>query len=539
MSFMAQFLSRYGKSSFFLALFVILIILSSWDYPGFYSKWIYIGLPLTVINTLVLYAVIYFWLYPLFRIGKFSWKNWGLLGGVFILFCVTSYLSGIAAVSDEEYTASFRRIHSSMAMPYKEVSASMVRSELVSGSVVTALFFFGMAWLFVHWHRKKNLRKRFGQWWKRQSLNTSGVHMLYLSMGWIFWLFFTLSPVLFTGKRIAWETTLLMMVPSILFFYVNLKTSFDLLANSKILLALLVTLCWWGVLLLVKACWFLLITKGFGMPPILDGKDVYKTVTVAWQNNNVYFIMGKTIGTVVATSAFKELIILMASFIYGYDRTITRYRKQLAFIAETRQREQLQQKVMEKEVVDARLQSLKYQINPHFLFNSLNFLYSQSLPLSEELARATMLLSKMMRYGLQENNEEARVSLSWEVEHLQNFIDFNQLRFSNQLQIEFLTEGQVAIRRIMPLLLITFVENAFKYGELHQDENPLQIHLKVDSQQLTFFVRNKKRKGPKEDSTGIGLENIKRRLSLGYPDRHTLIITDEKDYYTTELTITL
>ncbi|HEV7382201.1 MAG TPA: histidine kinase, partial [Dyadobacter sp.] len=385
----------------------------------------------------------------------------------------------------------------------------------------------------------KNLRKRFSQWWKQQSRNTSGVHLLYLSMGWIFWLFFTLSPVLISGKTVVWETTLMMMVPSILFFYINLKTSFDLLANSKILLALLVTLCWWGILLFVKSCWFLLITKGLGMPPILDGKDVYKEVAKVGDKNNVYYVMGKAIGMIVASTAFKELIILMASFIYGYDRTVTRYRKQLAMVAETRQREQMRQKEMEKEVVDARLQSLKYQINPHFLFNSLNFLYSQSLPLSEDLARATMLLSKMMRYGLQENNEEAKVSLAGEVEHLQNFIEFNQLRFSNQLQIDFVTEGQVAIRRIMPLLLITFVENAFKYGELHQSDHPLQIHLTVDSQKLTFFVRNKKRKGPKEDSTGIGLENIKRRLALGYPGRHTLSISDEEDFYTTELTIEL
>lgn len=536
---MAQFLSRYGKTAFFLGVFTILIIISSWDYPGFYPKWIFVGLPLTVSTSLVLYAVIYFWLYPIFRIGKSGLRNWALLLGTLVLFGAGFYFAGRLSISDEEYKASFKRIHNSMQSTYVEATTERVQSELIGGTTVTTLYFFGISWLFVYWHRKKNLKKRFSKWWKQQSRNTSGVHILYLSMGWIFWLFFTLSPVLVSGKTVVWETTLLMMVPSILFFYINLKTSFDLLANSKIILALLVTLCWWGILLFVKACWFLLITKGLGMPPILDGKDVYKEVAKVGDKNNVYYIMGKAIGMIVASTAFKELIILMASFIYGYDRTVTRYRKQMAVIAETRQREQLKQKEMEKEVVDARLQSLKYQINPHFLFNSLNFLYSQSLPLSEDLARATMLLSKMMRYGLQENSEEAKVSLAGEVEHLQNFIEFNQLRFSNQLQIDFATEGQVAIRRIMPLLLITFVENAFKYGELHQAEHPLQIHLKVDSQKLIFFVRNKKRKGPKEDSTGIGLENIKRRLALGYPDRHKLTISDEEDFYTTELTVEL
>jgi hypothetical protein len=532
---MAQFFVRNGKSVFFLGVLTILTIVSAWDYPGYYSKWNTIGLPLTVLNMYLLYAAIYYVIYPSFKVGKSR-----ALAILYIvlsaLFCTAiGYILNRVLVSPEELLASHEGIRKSLGAaddPNVRVAGS---AELIGGSFVSFLMFFWISWVLVHWHRKKNLTKRFMKWWRKQSLTTSGVHIMYITMGWMFWMFFTLSPILFKGNPISWETTLMMMVPSIVFFYVNLRTSFNLLADKKIVLAVVVTLCWWGVLLLVKACWFLMITKGFGMPAILDGKNVF----AATDKQNTFYQMGNAIGTIMSNSAFKELTILMASFIYGYDRTVTSFRKKMTDIAQARQQEQLQQKVMEKEVVDARLQSLKYQINPHFLFNSLNFLYSQSLPLSEELARATMLLSKMMRYGLQENSEEAKVSLAGEVEHLQNFIEFNQLRFSNQLQVDFKVEGQISIRRIMPLLLITFVENAFKYGELHQSENPLQIHLSVDSQNLTFFVWNKKRSGPKEDSTGIGLENIRKRLALGYPEKHSLSIQDEEDFYAIRLTVVL
>jgi len=533
---MAQFFRRYGKSAFFIGLLTIITVLSAWDYPGYFSKWLSVGLPLSILNAYLLYAAVYFIIYPSCRVGKSWMRNTVYITACALLSIGFTCLISRVAISNEELLTIHRGIHKSLgtqADPNVQVGSV---TELIGGSIVTFFMFFGISWALVHWHRKKNLRIRFKKWRRHQSLSASGMQALYLLMGWLCWLFLTLSPLLISGKTIAWQTTILMLLPSMLFFYINLKTSFNLLANNQLLLALVVTLCWWGILLIFKALWFVFLTKGMGLPPILDGKNVYDAVTQK-SGENIAYVTGKTIGMVLTASAFKELIILLGSFIYGYDRRITQYRKQMSAIAEARQQEQLKQKVMEKEVVDARLQSLKYQINPHFLFNSLNFLYSQSLPLSDELARATMLLSKMMRYGLQENSEEAKVSLAGEVEHLQNFIEFNQLRFSNQLQIDFKTEGQIAIRRIMPLLLITFVENAFKYGELHQPENPLEIHLTVDSQKLTFFVKNKKRKGPKEDSTGIGLENIRKRLTLGYPERHSLVIKDNEDFYATELTV--
>jgi LytS/YehU family sensor histidine kinase len=188
--------------------------------------------------------------------------------------------------------------------------------------------------------------------------------------------------------------------------------------------------------------------------------------------------------------------------------------------------------------MEANLAFLRNQINPHFLFNSLNFLYAQVYPHSENAAKGILLLSETMRYALLEDNK-GKVMLAQEVKHLHNYIELNQLRFSNQLQVEFEVVGNIQFLMILPLVLITFVENCFKHGELADPVNPLVIHLVVKQNVLTFHTRNKKRLGPKERSTGIGLANIQKRLSIMYEGRYNLATKDEADFYTCDLTLEL
>jgi two-component system, LytTR family, sensor kinase len=195
-------------------------------------------------------------------------------------------------------------------------------------------------------------------------------------------------------------------------------------------------------------------------------------------------------------------------------------------------------RVTEKSLMEANLAFLKSQINPHFLFNALNFLYAQVYPHSENAAKGILLLSETMRYALHEDNN-GKVMLSQEIKHLHNYIAINQLRFNNQLQINFSIEGNTHYLLIIPLVLITFVENCFKHGELADPDYPLMIHLAVVQNQLTFQTRNKKRSGPKEKSTGIGLTNIHQRLELMYPGRYSLLTSDESNDYTCTLHITL
>lgn len=193
---------------------------------------------------------------------------------------------------------------------------------------------------------------------------------------------------------------------------------------------------------------------------------------------------------------------------------------------------------LEKEKSEADFNFLKAQINPHFLHNTLNFLYAKSLPHSNELSEGILTLSDMMRYALNQGNQkEGKAPLKDEVEHVNNMIRINQLRFDNQLNIQFTAEGSLEHKLIAPLVLITIIENAFKHGDLKNPDHPVEIKLKVNGNSLDFFCRNKKKTGPKQPSTGIGLENIRNRLELTYGEHQHFTVKDEPDFYTAGLTI--
>jgi two-component system, LytTR family, sensor kinase len=207
---------------------------------------------------------------------------------------------------------------------------------------------------------------------------------------------------------------------------------------------------------------------------------------------------------------------------------------------EKKQRKILEEQKMQLEVEksQANFNFLKAQINPHFLHNTLNFLYAKSLPYSPELSEGILTLSDIMRYALSEGNtRDGRALLKDEIEHVRNVIKINQLRFSNNLHVQFDVEGMINGATIIPFVLITLVENAFKHGDLKSTDYPIMIKVKVEDHKLRFFCRNRKKAGPKELSTGIGLDNIKKRLELAYGKNYLLNIKDEAEFYTTELTI--
>jgi two-component system LytT family sensor kinase len=193
---------------------------------------------------------------------------------------------------------------------------------------------------------------------------------------------------------------------------------------------------------------------------------------------------------------------------------------------------------LEMEKSQANLNFLKAQINPHFLHNTLNFLYAKSLPYSPELSEGILTLSDIMRYALSEGNtQDGKAPLRDEIEHVRNVIKINQLRFSNNLNVNFEVKGVVNGATIIPFVLITLVENAFKHGDLKSIGNPIDIKLDVESNKLSFYCHNKKKNGPREISTGVGLDNIKKRLELAYGPDYEFEVKDEEEFYTTELTI--
>jgi two-component system, LytTR family, sensor kinase len=188
-------------------------------------------------------------------------------------------------------------------------------------------------------------------------------------------------------------------------------------------------------------------------------------------------------------------------------------------------------RILQENQSAAEMSFLTSQINPHFLYNTLNFFYAEALPVLPNLSKGIMLLSDMMRYAINNEEGDGKAPLENEVKHIKNFIEINQLRYGNRLYVHFELIGNTEYRRIMPLILVTFVENAFKHGELLSEQTPLEISLKIEENHLLFQLKNAIRKGPKEESEGIGLVNTRRRLTVAYPERHQLNVVESEGFY--------
>lgn len=195
-------------------------------------------------------------------------------------------------------------------------------------------------------------------------------------------------------------------------------------------------------------------------------------------------------------------------------------------------------KETENEKLNTELSFLKSQVNPHFFFNTLNNIYSLAVVRSEMTAPAVMKLSAIMRYILTETQRDL-VPLHNEVEFIHNFIDLQKVRLTDKVILNFSTEGDIETLLIAPLLFIPFVENAFKYGVSTKESSNINIEIKTEGNKILFTATNYI--VPSEnnlmENTGIGINNVKRRLELMYPGKHTLTTAQKDNYYSVHLEI--
>jgi len=194
---------------------------------------------------------------------------------------------------------------------------------------------------------------------------------------------------------------------------------------------------------------------------------------------------------------------------------------------------------LEKQNLTSELAFLKSQINPHFLFNTLNNIHTLAYKKSDGAPEAIMKLSDLMRYMIYESDVEF-VPLEREVQHLKSFITLQELRFKSEEIVEFSFEGDLSQRQIAPLVLLPFVENAFKHGFDLNRKGAIRIRLTVGTK-LIFEVTNPLTPSGmsvnKDQVGGIGLDNIKRRLDLIYEGEHTLLVDESSDSFTVTLSI--
>ncbi|MGA0558990.1 sensor histidine kinase [Larkinella sp. VNQ87] len=192
----------------------------------------------------------------------------------------------------------------------------------------------------------------------------------------------------------------------------------------------------------------------------------------------------------------------------------------------------------EQEKMATELAYLKAQINPHFLFNTLNSIYSLAIEQSGQTADAIVKLSSLMRYVIRDAGSH-EVPLAKELDYIGHYVDLQKLRLDDTVQVDFSISGRPNGKSIAPLILISFIENAFKYGVNPEEKSLIRIRITLSDTQLTLFVFNRKVRfyANNESSGGIGLENTKARLNLLYPDRHKLVITNIPTDFTVDLTI--
>jgi two-component system LytT family sensor kinase len=208
----------------------------------------------------------------------------------------------------------------------------------------------------------------------------------------------------------------------------------------------------------------------------------------------------------------------------------------ICIIREWRRTEQLVIQA-EADKANAELSFLKAQINPHFLFNTLNNIYSLAITKNEHTAESILKLSNIMRYVTDDVREDF-VSLENEIECLQDYVDLQRLRLGKKIKVEFIVEGQTGGKKIAPLILMNFIENVFKYGISNHEPSDILIRLSVQDDNITFFCKNKlfEAKQPSV-RTGIGIQNTRQRLQRLYPDKHFLNINTENGFYTVQLTL--
>ena len=284
-------------------------------------------------------------------------------------------------------------------------------------------------------------------------------------------------------------------------FYINVFFLYPRLANRR----------WW--LLYIPAC-ALLIFASFWLK--------YQIMTTWWpdmgRNPSVYkFVFGPSVA------------VLVISFIYCriFDGI----------------RSDREQKEKEAAQLLTELKFLRSQISPHFLFNVLTNLVSLARKKSDKLETSLIMLSDLMRYMLYDAQGQ-KVALQKEIDYLNSYIELQRLRFGDHVKIHSGIEldSKEKETRIEPMLLIPFVENAFKHGGGYPDQPQIDIGLVVKEGKLIFDVKNKFEEesvGAKDESSGIGLTNVRSRLSLLYKDRYTLHINNRDHLFHITLSLTL
>jgi len=243
----------------------------------------------------------------------------------------------------------------------------------------------------------------------------------------------------------------------------------------------------------------------------------------------------ETIKEILSDTAYLFSVYFASTYVFAFIMTLIRAVK-------LRYEEKHKIEILQKEKATNELKFLKGQIQPHFLFNTLNNLYALTLAKSDLAPKVVMKLSELLDFILYQSNQES-IPISKEIELIQGFIDLETLRYGDKISVDFTHTIQNNNTQISPLLLLPLVENAFKHGASGSaDTSKITIDLKVNTDQLYFEIYNTKPQTVASKSltgSGIGTSNLKRQLEFNYPKRYTLEIDETSEDYLVKLQVEL
>jgi two-component system, LytTR family, sensor kinase len=247
----------------------------------------------------------------------------------------------------------------------------------------------------------------------------------------------------------------------------------------------------------------------------------------------------------IALSIWVVHMHVLFSIGYYYFKEYNRLLKINARLTEIVEDQQKKIKHLTKSKEKAVLKFLRAQINPHFLFNTLNFLYMKARNLSDDFGYTIMQLSKMMRHTVTPNvnkygqeTDENFVLIIEEFRFVDSYIELQLFRFDGDLNYEFNKKGDYMGKLIPPMVLVTFVENAFKHGDLSDPDNPCIIEATLENGNFLFSIQNKIGDFYKDETSGIGVFNICSRMELLMPDQWSLESYEKEGYFYTKFRIT-
>lgn len=308
----------------------------------------------------------------------------------------------------------------------------------------------------------------------------------------------------------------LRMLLDVLVFYLNFYVLVPkLLLNKKIVLYIVVSI----------AFIFLL---SFLNDQLLPPKEL--VIDMIKRNNDIKLPDERLRNMPPDKNIFKGVQILFGVLLFAVGTTVK-------LVLEWYKNE-TQKNLIEKQKINTELSFLKAQINPHFLFNSLNSIYSLANKKSDDTTEAIITLSELMRYMLYETDKEF-VPLQKEIDYIKNYIALQTLRLKDSSGVRFNVRGNLE-HYIEPLLLISFIENAFKYGTDYTGKTNITIQISIENQVLNLQISNHISINEKNrENSGIGLQNIKGRLKLLYPKTHALAIEASENMYYVKLVLNL